>query len=185
MANINLLPWREALREERNKSFYVFIGLVVVLALLSVFARMQYFESSTSTQSDRNNYLKREAAMLDTQIVEIQELRKTRAELIERMELIQALQGNRPVIVRIFDEVARSVPDDLYFKTLKVTGNKVQVTGVASSNNRLSALMRRFDASEWFQDPSLVKVESRSQGVNQFEIIMTRVDPQDANTEQN
>ena len=101
------------------------------------------------------------------------------------MELIQALQGNRPVIVRIFDEVARSVPDDLYFKTLKVTGNKVQVTGVASSNNRLSALMRRFDASEWFQDPSLVKVESRSQGVNQFEIIMTRVDPQDANTEQN
>ena len=52
------------------------------------------------------------------------------------MELIQALQGNRPVIVRIFDEVARSVPDDLYFNTLKVTGNKVQVTGVASSNNR-------------------------------------------------
>jgi type IV pilus assembly protein PilN len=185
MANINLLPWREALREERNKSFYVFIGLVVVLALLSVFARMQYFESSISTQSDRNNYLKREAAMLDTQIVEIQELRKTRAELIERMELIQALQGNRPVIVRVFDEVARSIPDDLYFKTLKVAGNQVQVTGVASSNNRLSALMRRFDASEWFQDPSLVKVESRSQGVNQFEIIMTRVDPQDANTEQN
>ena len=100
------------------------------------------------------------------------------------MELIQALQGNRPVIVRIFDEVARSVPEDLYFTTLKVEGNKVRVTGVASSNNRLSALMRRFDESDWFRDPSLIKVQAKAQGVNEFEIIMTKVDPLDANKEQ-
>jgi type IV pilus assembly protein PilN len=184
MANINLLPWREALREERNKSFYVFIGLVVTLALVSVFAVLQYFDSAASSQSARNSYLQRETALLDAQIIEIQELRKTRTELIERMELIQALQGNRPVIVRIFDEVARSVPEDLYFTTLKVEGNKVRVTGVASSNNRLSALMRRFDESDWFRDPSLIKVQAKAQGVNEFEIIMTKVDPLDANKEQ-
>ncbi len=184
MANINLLPWREALREERNKSFYVFIGLVVTLALVSVFAVLQFFDSAASSQSARNSYLQRETALLDAQIIEIQELRKTRTELIERMELIQALQGNRPVIVRIFDEVARSVPEDLYFTTLKVEGNKVRVTGVASSNNRLSALMRRFDESDWFRDPSLIKVQAKAQGVNEFEIIMTKADPLDANKEQ-
>lgn len=177
MANINLLPWREALREERNKSFYVVIGLVVALALVLVFAVSQYFDGAASNQAARNAYLQREIALLDKQIVEIQELKKTRSELIERMELIQALQGNRPVIVRIFDEVARSVPDELYFTTLKVVGNKVSVTGIASSNSRLSALMRRFDESEWFRDPSLVKVQAKAQGVNEFEIVMTRIDP--------
>lgn len=181
MANINLLPWREALREERNKSFYVLIGLVTALAFVAVFLVFQFFGSAIDTQSSRNNFLKREAALLDEQIVEIQELRKTRSELIERMELIQALQGNRPVIVRVFDEVARSVPDELYFTTLKVEGKKVRVTGIASSNNRLSALMRRFDESAWFRDPSLVKVQSKAQGVNEFEIVMTRIDPLDAN----
>lgn len=184
MANINLLPWREALREERNKSFYVVIGLVALLAFVSVFAVSQYFDGAANTQSSRNSYLQRETALLDAQIIEIQELRKTRAELIERMELIQALQGNRPVIVRVFDEVARSVPDELYFTALTVKGNKVRVTGVASSNNRLSALMRRFDESEWFRDPSLVKVEAKAPGVNEFEIVMTRVDPSDASKEQ-
>ena len=88
----------------------------MTLALVSVFAVLQYFDSAASSQSARNSYLQRETALLDAQIIEIQELRKTRTELIERMELIQALQGNRPVIVRIFDEVARSVPEDLYFR---------------------------------------------------------------------
>ncbi len=37
MANINLLPWREELREERNKNFYVVIGVVVAVAAACVF----------------------------------------------------------------------------------------------------------------------------------------------------
>ena len=177
MANINLLPWREELREERNKNFYVVLALVVALAAALVFAVYSYYEAAATTQKSRNTFLAREIAAMDKKIVEIQQLRETRAELIERMELIQRLQGDRPVIVRVFDEIVRSVPEDLYFSELEVEGDKVRIAGVASTNNRVSALMRNFDESEWFKDPSLIKVESKSAGVNEFEIVMTRINP--------
>jgi type IV pilus assembly protein PilN len=77
----------------------------------------------------------------------------------------------------VFDEIVRSVPEDLYFSKLEVEGDKVRIAGVASTNNRVSALMRNFDESEWFKDPSLIKVESKSAGVNEFEIVMTRINP--------
>ena len=76
MANINLLPWREALREERNKSFYVFIGLVVTLALVSVFAVLQYFDSAASSQSARNSYLQRETALLMRKLLKFKSFEK-------------------------------------------------------------------------------------------------------------
>lgn len=177
MATINLLPWREERREARNKAFFGVIGVVVALTAVCLFLVMQYYAGAISAQDFRNNYLRQETKVLDAQISEIQALRQTRNELIERMELIQNLQGNRPVIVRIFDEVARAVPDELYFTEVTVEGTKVRVKGVAGSNNRVSALMRNFDQSDWFMNPSLLKVEAKGPGVNEFEIIMTRVEP--------
>ncbi|SIT17519.1 type IV pilus assembly protein PilN [Thalassolituus maritimus] len=177
MANINLLPWREELREERNKNFYVVIGVVVAVTLAAIFAVYSYYDSAQSSQRLRNSYLQNEIAALDKKILEIRELKETRSELIERMELIQALQGNRPVIVRLFDEVVRAVPDDLHLTSLVTSGNSVKISGVASSNNRVSALMRNFDQSEWFRDPVLMSVEAKSQGVNEFEMTVTRITP--------
>ena len=179
MANINLLPWREELREERNKQFYVVLGAVVALCAAVILGIYNYNDSAAADQRGRNSFLTAQITGLDAKIIEIQKLRETRSELIERMELIQALQGNRPVIVRVFDEIVRSVPEDLYFTKLDVQGDKVTIAGRASSNNRLSALMRNFDESEWFTDPALIKVESKSAGVNEFEIVMRRINPKD------
>ena len=184
MANINLLPWREELRETRNKAFYVVLAVVASLSLVGVFATVQFYSGAVSAQDARNNYLRKETKVLDAQISEIQALRETRNQLIERMELIQNLQGNRPVIVRVFDEVARAVPEELYFTEVNVSGNKVRVKGVAGSNNRVSALMRNFDQSDWFMNPSLLTVEAKGPGVNEFEVIMTRVDPKNTDGEQ-
>jgi len=184
MATINLLPWREERREARNKAFYVVVGVVAALALAGVMAAVQFYSGATASQSQRNAYLQKETKVLDAQISEIQALRETRNELIERMELIQNLQGNRPVIVRVFDEVARAVPDELYFTEINVNGDKVRVKGVAASNNRVSAMMRNFDQSAWFKNPSLLKVEAKGPGRNEFEIIMTRIDPKNEEGEQ-
>lgn len=177
MANINLLPWREALREKRQKEFYGVIFLVVVAALAIVLGIKSIFDGEISHQNNRNGMLQREIGVLDGQIKEIRNLRKTRKELIERMELIQALQGNRPVIVRLFDEMVRSVPEDLIFTAISVEGNLVNLKGLAKSNNRVAALMRNFDESEWFSDPKLIKVKSKSEGANEFEVSVMRVEP--------
>ena len=99
------------------------------------------------------------------------------------MKLIQDLQGNRPIIVRLFDEIARSMPDDLYFTSLDIKGTQVSVKGRAKSNNRVAALMRNFDDSDWFDAPNLISVKAEKNDYNTFECTMTQVDPKNAKKE--
>src|SRR5690606_31036406 len=93
------------------------------------------------------------------------------------MELIQALQGNRPIIVRVFDEMVRAVPEDLYFSAVTVKGTDVNIKGVAKSHNRVSALMRNFDQSDWFDNQTLVFITGKDESAWNFEISMRRVQP--------
>ena len=65
------------------------------------------------------------------------------------MRVIQELQGNRPIIVRVLDELVRTVPDGVYYRTLTASDSTVSIEGVAESNNRVSSLMRRLDSSDW------------------------------------
>jgi len=177
MAKINLLPWREELRKERQNQFYAVIGGVLAAAAVIVFLVNSSVTDSVQGQQQRNRFITSETQVLDAKIEEIKALRATREQLIERMELIQALQGNRPIIVRIFDEVARAVPEDLYFTGVDIKDTDVSIKGIAKSNNRVAALMRNFDQSDWFAEPALIKVQSKAEGVNEFEISMKRVQP--------
>ena len=93
MAKIDLLPWREARREKRNKDFKATLVLVAILSSAVVFAGFQYFKGAMQAQNARNAYLQKETTALDVKIREIQKLKELRSELIDRMELIQALQG--------------------------------------------------------------------------------------------
>ena len=183
MANINLLPWREALRKEKQQEFLTIVVGVAAVAFFIIYTITGFYDSALSSQNARNKYLKDEIKILDARIVEIRDLRDTRKQLVERMELIQDLQGNRPVIVRIFDEVARSVPEDLYFTSLSVEGDSVKVAGVAKSNNRVAALMRNFDQSDWFSNPALLGVQALDDGGNTFEVSMKLVEPKAASEE--
>src|SRR5690606_16682673 len=104
MAQINLLPWREQLREERKQRFLVSLVGVLVLGAGLIFLADRYYEKAIEEQDARNEFVRKEIAVLDTRIKEIKELRERRAQLLERMKIIQDLQGNRPIIGRIFDQ---------------------------------------------------------------------------------
>ena len=76
------------------------------------------------------------------------------------MRVIQELQGNRPIIVRVLDQLVRTVPDGVFYKKLDTRGKKIAIGGVAESNNRVSSLMRRLSASDWLAKPNLDKVSA-------------------------
>ena len=116
--------------------------------------------SQIETQNDRNSLLKTEIARLEKQVTEIKELKKRRQDLLDRMEVIQELQGNRPEIVRIYDEFVRSVPDGVYFTKMTRKDDQISLEGYAESNNRVSTLMRQLDASYKFTEPNLTKVQA-------------------------
>ena len=88
MARINLLPWREQLREERKQRFLVSLGGLLVAAAALVFLGDQYLNGEIENQQARNDFVRKEIAVLDTRIAEISELRTRRQQLLERLSLI-------------------------------------------------------------------------------------------------
>lgn len=162
MARINLLPWREEYREEKKKEFFIQFGMVCLLGFTLAYAWFQVMTSAVESQRARNGMLQSEISVLQQQVKEIQELKKRRAELIERMKVIQDLQGTRPIIVRYFDELVRAVPDGIYIISLTRSKDTIAIEGVTESNNRVSSFMRQLDDSEWFADPNLRSVTADS-----------------------
>lgn len=183
MARINLLPWREELRKERKQRFIAVWVVTLLVGIGLVFIGDLYISNNISSQQSRNQYLQNELTLLNKRISEIKDLKTKKEQLLERMQVIQNLQGNRPVIVRIFDQVARIVPEGVYFKEVTLAGNRLSLVGIAESNNRISALMRNFDNSEWFTEPNLTavrKVSANSQRWNEFDLTVKQINPAQA-----
>jgi type IV pilus assembly protein PilN len=160
MARINLLPWREELRQERKKQFgYAMIG-VALAAVFTLVVLDRLENARIEQQQRRNSYLKSHIADLDAQVQEIRDLQRKRTQLIERMRVIQQLQGNRPIIVRIMDQLVRTVPDGVFYTRLNTENGEITIEGVAESSNRVSSLMRNLDSSDWLEQPNLDAVRA-------------------------
>ncbi|MCY4046264.1 MAG: PilN domain-containing protein [Cellvibrionales bacterium] len=186
MATINLLPWREERREELKKQFLVMLAGILIAACAVIFVWQSLLNSQIESQLTRNQILQRNINQLEDQVREINALKKQKKELVERMTVIQSLQGNRPVIVHIFDEIVRTLPDGVYFKSISRKGNQLTIVGVAESNNRVSSLMRQLDSSDWFDQPNLQEVKaSKSAGgtANDFSLLVNIVSPSQDNNE--
>jgi len=163
MANINLLPWREERRQALKKEFLVILGATVACALLVLLVANQVYNAWIDNQNNRNAYLQRNIDELNRQVAEIKDLEAKRRQLLDRMKVIQDLQGTRPLVVHVFDELVRTLPDGVFYQSLGRTDKKIEITGIAESNNRVSSLMRQLDKSEWFENPNLTSVQAATQ----------------------
>ncbi|WCM51774.1 PilN domain-containing protein [Pseudomonas sp. WJP1] len=181
MARINLLPWREERREERRKRFLLVLAGVLVGSAGALLVANQVIGNAIERQVARNNYIGKQIAVVDERIKQISDLKARRQQLVERMRIIQDLQGNRPNSGRIFDQLARTLPDGVYFTEVKMAGNTLSITGAARSNNRVSDLMRNLDASDWFDAPSLTEVKATTAGqldqANVFQLTVRQAQP--------
>ena len=155
MAHINLLPWREERRKEQLRQFLTMLGLSVVLMLLVILAVHLQYSRMISAQESRNGFMKNEITAVEKQIREINSIAKEKKRLLARMEVIQQLQRNRPGIVHLFEEMVKVIPEGAHIKSLKQSGKKLTINGIAQSNARVSAYMRNIDGSDWLTKPQL------------------------------
>jgi type IV pilus assembly protein PilN len=152
---INLLPWREELREEKKKEFMNVLMGVVFIAGGIVLIMDRSYTGAIEDQRSRNQYLEQKISILEERIEEIMQLQTKRNQLLSRMQVIQELQGNRPIIVRLFDEIAKRLADRVFYKRMAAKGKSLEIDGIAESNNRVSAQLRNFSDSDWFDKPNV------------------------------
>ncbi|HHJ38161.1 MAG: pilus assembly protein PilN [Methylothermaceae bacteria B42] len=169
MARINLLPWREELRKQQQKEFFLSIALATGLTAFTMFLVHMAIADKIEYQEQRNRYLTMQIAVLDKKIKEIRDLEKKKETLISKMEIIQSLQSSRPEIVHLFDSVARTVPEGVYITKLTQSGDNLSVDGFAQSNARVSAYMRNIESSPWLEKPQLQIIETKAKSKHERE----------------
>ena len=162
MARINLLPWRTERRKQREREFYMMLAASAVAAFLAVAAAYGWMDARIDTQNQRNAYLTNEIKALDKQIEEINELDKTKSQLLTRKQIIEQLQSNRSQMVHLFDEMVKTIPDGVRLTTMKQAGDVLTLEGVAESNARVASYMRNIDNSPWMGRTDLRKIENKA-----------------------
>jgi len=160
MPSINLLPWRQALRQRRRKEFLIGLGAAVGLAVIVTLLAHLMVSSMIDAQKRRNELLTAEIAELDKAIEQILALEEQKARMIARMEVIDTLQSSRPEVVKLFDQLVSTLPEGVYLTSVKQSGRKLEFIGVAQSSTRVSAFMRNIDASEALSAPELKVIQT-------------------------
>ena len=161
MARINLLPWREERRKQRQKEFLVMLGGSALGAVVLAFAIISWHGAQVDGQQARNEYLKAQIATLDKQIVEIESLDEQKSRLLARKEVIEQLQANRSKMVHLFDSLVRTIPDGVVLTSVQQEGDKLTLQGRSQSNARVSTYMRMLENAGWMTKPELSIIEAR------------------------
>jgi type IV pilus assembly protein PilN len=164
MPRINLLPWREELRQKRKKEFLLAVlGAVLMGGALS-FGTKVFYQRLIANQEERNDMLREEIAELDMQIAEIEGFEAQRDRLLDRMEIIEELQRSRPESVHLMDELVSILPAGVHLTSVTQQGRNVELIGNTQSNQRISNLMRNVTESEWLREPRIGIIETSGSG---------------------
>ncbi|SNU14831.1 Fimbrial assembly protein (PilN) [Acinetobacter johnsonii] len=152
MAKINLLPWRDALREKRKKEFIAYCVGAALVGVLAVALAWFFYSQKLEDQEQANQLVVSTNQNLDVQLKSLEGLQEQRNAIVERMKLIQGLQGQRPVAVRLVDEMVRVTPSNMYITKFVRTGDKFTIEGKAESPNTVAEFLRNLEASAWYRN---------------------------------
>ncbi|MDR0182857.1 PilN domain-containing protein [Lysobacter arvi] len=161
MARINLLPWREERRKQRQKETGLMLGAAAVGALLLSFVIVSYYNGQIDGQNERNTFLQTQIDEVKQKNKEIEVLEAKKAKLLARKEVIEKLQANRSQMVHLFDSLVRTIPDGAVLTSIKQDSETLTLEGRAQSNARVSTYMRNLEGSGWMTSPDLSIIEAK------------------------
>jgi len=160
MARINLLPWREEARRERQRQFlYSLMGTLVLGAILVLIVGM-FFDQRISQQESRNQQIQVEINRLEQRIARIAELEKTRDRLLSRKQIIESLQASRSLTVELLDKLAKTIPVGITLTNVRQQGSNLTLLGTSQSNARVSAYLQSLEDMDLFVGPELQYVRA-------------------------
>jgi type IV pilus assembly protein PilN len=169
MARINLLPWREEARRERQRQFlYSLIGTLVLGAILVLIVGL-LFDQRINQQEARNQQIQVEISRLEQRIARIRDLENTRNRLLSRKQIIESLQASRSLTVELLDKLAKTIPVGITLTSVRQQGTRLTLLGTSQSNARVSAYLQSLAGMDLFVRPELQFVRASQDPPNRIE----------------
>lgn len=177
MIRINLLPYRAARRRQQILQHLTVAAAGVFAALLVVLAGYWYTSSTVSSMEQELASINMQNAQLQKQIGEIKNLDRLRADVQEKLKLIDKLQGGRFFSLETLYGISKAIPENVWVTSIQDTGTEIKLTGMGESNKAVANFMRNLDASPLFSNIRLVVISRQMVGqlpMRNFNLVFVR-----------
>ena len=158
MIRINLL----AAEREKSKKKAVTLGttgqkltvacsLILVLAVLFVGWRYWAINRDSAQVDAEISAAQQETVRLRSVIQQVQQFEQQKAQLQQRVVLIETLRKGQTGPVHLLDQVSRALPQMLWLTELKQAGTDVVIDGKCTTLTGLSEFVSNLEASGYFK----------------------------------
>lgn len=162
MARINLLPWREKQRKQKQVQFIAVLVIMMFLTGISMFGVHLFQEDRIDYQNKRLAYIQKKIRQLDNKILQIKMIDLTRKNLEKRIQKVRDLESNRAEVVHLFHEIAERLPKGVYLTTIGQSKDRLTLQGIAQDNNDISNYIHNLEKSLWLDHLGLDVIKNRS-----------------------
>ena len=171
MIQINLLPVREARRKAdlRQQVMQLVFGLILVAGVIGI-VHSRLGDQMTSTQA-RVRQMEHDIEKFKPQQKQVAAFRKRKAELEQKIDVIEGLDRARRGPVRVMDELATHTPERLWLKNLSTKGEVITLAGQSLDNELVAVFLGSLGDSPYFQNVDLnsTKLASGPEGLKVVE----------------
>jgi type IV pilus assembly protein PilN len=191
MIRINLLAVERGKSKKASRSLQispahrVTIGASLIL-ITTVLGIGWWFLSlrQRSAQLDRDiARAEQEAVQLRSVLAQVQKFEARKAQLTQRVTLIEQLRRGQTTPVHVLDEVSKSLPERVWLNEMKQTGPDFFLQGFAVSLPSLSDFVSNLEGTKWFIKPveildSQVQTDAKTGDLVRFSLKATLNNPE-------
>ena len=94
-----------------------------------------------------------ETQQLRSVLSQVQKFEARKAQLQQRVTLIEQLRKGQAAPVHVLDEISKSVPEYLWLTELTQTGNDFAMNGMTTSMTAVSDFIANLENTKWFRKP--------------------------------
>jgi type IV pilus assembly protein PilN len=141
-------------------------SLILVAAALIVIWWWWALGKASTELDQRIADAERETARLRSLIQQVAQFEQQRAQLQQRVSLIEQLRKGQSGPVHMLDQLSRALPETMWLTDLKQAGDDVTIDGRCTSLTALSDFVANLENSNYFARPVEI-VDSQVEGATQ------------------
>ena len=159
MIRINLLPIKTSRRQEAVKGELVMAGVAAGAVLVVLLGLQFVLTSRVGTIEAENAVLNTELKQLEASVKDVENLEQMKADVMKKLGVINRLKANKSGPVHMLDQLSQATPEKLQLQSLDERDGRIELTGIAVSNEVISQFLSNLERSEYFTDVFLNEID--------------------------
>jgi type IV pilus assembly protein PilN len=161
MIKINLLPVKRSKKRDAATRELAIGGVVAGVVLICLYVWYAVMDSKISAQETMIRKSQAEIARIEQDIVKVDEFKKKKRELEQKLEVIDELKAKKIGPVKLLDELAINLPKRAWLTSFEEKNGSMIMEGGAADNDSLSEFLSYLTKrSKFFSGVTLIFSET-------------------------